>query len=71
MLAGYIYANAGEGESTTDLVFGGHNIIAENGSILRESRRFVNRAIIQRLISTVWLVRDVRIQHFRQMMCQG
>lgn len=45
LLAGYIYANAGEGESTTDLVFGGHNIIAENGSILRESRRFVNRAI--------------------------
>ena len=45
LLAGYIYANAGEGESTTDLVFGGHNIIAENGSMLRESKRFVNRII--------------------------
>ncbi|HIT91254.1 MAG TPA: NAD(+) synthase [Candidatus Merdenecus merdavium] len=33
----YIYANAGEGESTTDLVFSGHNIIAENGSVLQES----------------------------------
>ena len=32
LICGYIYANAGEGESTTDLVFGGHNIIAENGN---------------------------------------
>ena len=31
LVCGYIYANAGEGESTQDLVFGGHNIIAENG----------------------------------------
>lgn len=45
LLAGYVYANAGEGESTTDLVFGGHNIIAENGTILKESRRFTNGAI--------------------------
>ena len=30
LISGYVYANAGEGESTTDLVFGGHNIIAEN-----------------------------------------
>ena len=69
LLAGYIYANAGEGESTTDLVFGGHNIIAENGSILRESRRFVNRAIyseidINRLVgerrkNTTFQVNDV------------
>ena len=42
LIAGYIYANAGEGESTTDLVFGGHNIIAENGSVLAESKRFEN-----------------------------
>ncbi len=49
LLAGYIYANAGEGESTTDLVFGGHNIIAENGSMLRESKRFVNRIIYSEL----------------------
>jgi len=40
LLCGYIYANAGEGESTTDLVFGGHNIIAENGVALAESERF-------------------------------
>lgn len=45
LICGYIYANAGEGESTTDLVFGGHNIITENGSTLAESKRFENGAI--------------------------
>jgi NAD+ synthase (glutamine-hydrolysing) len=39
-VAGYVYAAAGVGESTTDLVFGGHCVIAENGSILAESERF-------------------------------
>ena len=45
LIAGYVYANAGDGESTTDVVFGGHNIIAENGSILSESERFMNQTI--------------------------
>ncbi len=36
----YLYADAGEGESSTDLVFSGHNLIAENGSILSESPPF-------------------------------
>ena len=45
LISGYIYANAGEGESTTALVFGGHNIIAENGTILKESSRYVNEII--------------------------
>ena len=39
-LAGYVYASAGPGESTTDTVFGGHALIAENGSLLAESQRF-------------------------------
>ena len=38
LVCGYVYADAGEGESTTDLVFAGHNIIAENGTILAEQR---------------------------------
>ena len=42
LICGYVYANAGEGESTTDLVFGGHNIIAENGTILASAKRFEN-----------------------------
>lgn len=45
LLCGYIYATAGEGESTQDVVYGGHNLIAENGTILAESRRFVNGAL--------------------------
>ncbi len=39
-IAGYVYAGAGPGESSTDLVFGGHCIIAENGVTLAESQRF-------------------------------
>ena len=38
LVCGYVYADAGEGESTTDLVFAGHNMIAENGSLLAENR---------------------------------
>lgn len=39
-LAAYVYASSGIWESTTDLVFGGHCLIAENGVLLTESRRF-------------------------------
>ena len=39
-IAGYVYASAGFGESSTDLVFAGNGIIAENGNILNESPRF-------------------------------
>ncbi len=49
LIAGYIYADAGEGESSTDLVFSGHNIIAENGTILAESERFSNGFIISEI----------------------
>ncbi len=45
LVCAYIYANAGEGESTQDLVFGGHNIIAEDGILLAESERFKNETI--------------------------
>ncbi len=38
-VAAYAYASAGPGESSTDLVFGGHSLICENGSLLAESRR--------------------------------
>ena len=45
LICGYIYASAGEGESTQDLVFGGQNMIAENGNVLAESKRFENGII--------------------------
>ena len=40
LMAAYVYTNAGDGESTTDLVFGGQDIISENGSIVIEGKRF-------------------------------
>lgn len=49
LLCAYLYANPGHGESTTDLVFGGHNIIAENGEILAEKRPFENRLCVSEL----------------------
>lgn len=53
LVCGYVYADAGEGESSTDLVFAGHNLISENGTVLAE-RRFatgltVSEIDVQRL----------------------
>ncbi len=42
LVSGYIYCDAGEGESSTDTTFAGHNLIAENGVILAESNLFQN-----------------------------
>lgn len=49
LYAGYIYADAGYGESTTDLVFPGDCIIAENGSVLSRSKRFTNECVYTEL----------------------
>lgn len=56
LVSGYIYANAGEGESTQDVVYSGHNLICENGTVLAEAKRFTNETIyaqidLQRLSS--------------------
>jgi len=56
LLGAYIYASAGEGESTQDLVFGGHNLVAENGTILSQSKRFKGETVygdidIQRIMA--------------------
>lgn len=45
LVCGYIYASAGDGESTQDVVYSGHNLIAENGQVLAESKRFENEII--------------------------
>ena len=45
LVCGYIYCDAGEGESTTDMAFAGHDLIYENGSVLAESRLFENGAV--------------------------
>ena len=64
LICGYVYADAGEGESSTDLVFAGHNLIAENGSILSQSERFHNEMTVSeldlgRLVSEPCDVRDL------------
>ena len=45
LVCSYIYSSAGEGESTQDLVFGGHNMIAENGITLAKAARFASETI--------------------------
>ena len=64
MLCAYVYADAGEGESSTDLVFSGHNLIGENGTILAESELFepsvlvadvdLGRMLYERRHTTTW-----------------
>ena len=56
LVCGYVYADAGEGESTTDMVFAGHQIIAENGTLLAQSAPFsgqmaISEIDVQRLAS--------------------
>lgn len=48
LLCGYVYASAGAGESTSDLVFGAHQLIAENGTLLSE-RRFEGGLLISEI----------------------
>ena len=45
LVCGYVYCNAGNGESTTDVVFSGHHIISENGTMIKESRGFDSEPI--------------------------
>lgn len=48
-LFGYVYCDAGQGESSTDLVFAGHNVIAENGTLLAQSPRFTTGLTISEI----------------------
>ena len=68
LLCAYIHVSAGVGESTTDLVFAGHNLILENGKVLSESKLFeseINYADVdfqriqhERMRSTEFVVQD-------------
>ncbi|MEA4894763.1 MAG: NAD(+) synthase [Oscillospiraceae bacterium] len=64
LICGYIYADAGEGESTTDLVFSGHNLISENGSLLAE-HRFGTGLIVTELDIEYLCFERMRIGSFR------
>lgn len=54
----YLFANAGAGESTTDLVFGGHNMVWENGVLLSETRPFAEESAVISEIDVKQLVRE-------------
>ncbi|HTU17706.1 MAG TPA: NAD(+) synthase [Gemmataceae bacterium] len=56
-MAAYVYSSCGVGESTTDVVFGGHCLIAENGTLLAESRRFLREDAL--------LIADVDLDRLR------
>lgn len=68
LVCGYVYANAGVGESTTDVVFSGHHLIGENGTILKESPCFyegiiysdidTNKLIVERRKMTTFKTHD-------------
>lgn len=60
-ICGYIYSSAGVGESTQDMVFSGHSIICENGSVLNEGNRFsLENEMIVSDIDTELLANDRR-----------
>ncbi len=62
-LSAYIFSNVGVHESTTDLVFGGHLMVAENGELLAENRRFRREA---ELVATDVDVERISVERLRQ-----
>ncbi len=58
LVCGYVYSSAGEGESSQDLVFGGHDLIAENGTVLAEAKRFATGILYADL--DLWRLRSER-----------
>ena len=61
-IAAYLYTSASTGESSTDLLFGGHAIIAENGTLLAENDRFSRTGSLT--------ITDIDIQHLWHDRCQ-
>ena len=62
-IAGYAYASAGPSESTTDLVFSGHCLIAENGALLKESGRVGDGGTIER--GSTFITADIDVQRLQ------
>jgi NAD+ synthase (glutamine-hydrolysing) len=62
-ISAYVYANTGVHESTTDVVFGGHLLIAENGVLLAESERFKREG---ELVASEVDVERLRVERARQ-----
>ena len=65
LICGYIFAGAGEGESTTDLIFGGARIIAENGKLLAEGQLYTNGLTISEIDVSLLAAERMRNTTFR------
>lgn len=61
---GYVYAEAGSGESTTDLVFAAHNLIAENGKLLAEAKPFGDGFVISEIDVNALTLERLRMNTF-------
>ena len=68
-LCGYILSEAGEGESTTDSVFGGHHFICEGGEILAESKPFAGGELTVTELDIERMIRDRRVSGFDTSAC--
>ena len=68
-LCGYILSEAGEGESTTDSVYGGHRIVCENGEILAESKPFAGGELTVTELDLDRLIHDRRVSSFDTSAC--
>ena len=66
LVCGYVYADAGYGESSTDLIFAGHNLIGENGAILTESKLFENQMVVTELDLSKLAQERRRLTTYRQ-----
>ncbi|MDD6985353.1 MAG: NAD(+) synthase [Clostridia bacterium] len=53
LICAYVYADAGVGESTTDIVFSGHSMIAQNGAVTAETLPFAGEYGKSRIITSV------------------
>lgn len=69
LICGYIYCGAGEGESTTDLVFGGKRIICENGKFLAESELYTNGLSVSEIDVSMLSSERIRNTSFRGRPC--
>ena len=69
LICGYVFAAAGEGESTTDLVFGGQRIIAENGKILASGELYTNGLTISEIDVSMLTSERIRNTSFRGRHC--
>lgn len=65
LIAGYVYAASGEGESSTDCVFSGHNMICENGILLAEKKMFEDGMIVSEIDLDKLIHERMRVNTFK------